>query len=296
MVTKKLLVFSILTLFLVGLVSAGMFDWITGKATSQNTAANVQIGNTAPIIYFVEDKGTIAPTEEGTTSINFHFYANDSDGNTNLNDSTAKLQVNLTGEETRYNYSCVKVNDIGSYGANYSCIINMWYFDQNGDWTVNATIKDVNDALATNTSQIFSYDELTAFIMTPTSLNWTGLSISDIDVPADNHPIVMNNTGNDETDVNVTGINLPGVVDDTKIIYAENFTANNLSASDGTGLSNATTVQIINAYLDRGNNSLNLNNSASGQEQLYFYLEAMNSDLIAQNYSTSQSQPWEVSI
>ncbi len=294
MVTKKILVFSILSLCLISLVSAGLFGSFTGKATSQNTDANVEIGNTAPIIYYVEDVGTITPTEDGTTSVEFHFYANDSDGNTNLNDSSAKLQVNLTGETTRYNYSCVAVNDIGSYGRNYSCTIEMWYFDNNGDWTVNATINDINGALATNTSQILAYDELTAFVMDPTSLNWTGLSIDNIDVPADNHPILMNNTGNDEKDVNVTGINLPGVVDNTKIIYAENFTANNISASDGTGLNNATSVQIVNAYLNRGNYSIN--NNVTGQEQLYFYIEALNSDLISQNYSTSGSQPWEVSI
>ncbi len=293
MVTKKILVFSILTLCLIGLVSAGMFDWITGKATSQTTGANVELGNTAPTIYYVEDVGDINGFPSSSTTVNFTFLVNDSDGWENINVSSASLVVNRSGE-TRSNLSCVSLGNIGDFTLNVSCNVDMWYFDIPGNWSINASIKDINGALATNTSQTFKYNLLTGFVMSPNNLNWTGLSVDSIDVPANNHPILMNNTGNSARDVNVTGINLPGVVDDTKIIYAENFTANNISASDGTGLVNATAIQISNVYLTRGNHSINDN--VTGQEQIYFYLEALNSDLISQNYSTSESQSWEVSI
>lgn len=296
---KNLILVFVFALVLVSIsvVSAGLFDWLTGtgKATSQSTAAQVTIGNTAPVIYWVSSLSSQSVTEDNSKAITFYFAANDSDGVANLDDSSARGQFNKSGETTRYNLSCTHVADLNAWAANYSCTIDMWYFDDDGTWTINGTISDLNGASDTNSSNTFSLNELTAFVMDPNALNWTGLSVTDVDVGAGNDPITLNNTGNDESlSVNVTALDLVGNSDSSKVIYSENLSTNVNDASDGDLLSNNTAVTVTSATLNRGNHSVN--DGSTGQEQLYFYLEAMNADLTSQSYSTSTHGSWTVEV
>jgi len=157
-------ILTILVLLFIPITSANIFsnifDKITGYATSDTAVVNVTIGNSIPTIPFVQAISSKNPTDDSTTSITFNFTATDTDGDGNLNDSTATAYFQRTGESTRSNTSCVQIYPAAGNSKNYTCTIDMWYYDQNGAWTVNATIKDINDAYVENASTTFTYNLL----------------------------------------------------------------------------------------------------------------------------------------
>ncbi|GAJ20229.1 unnamed protein product, partial [marine sediment metagenome] len=72
-------------------------------------------------------------------STTFNFTATDTDGYDNINVSTAQARFQRVDETTRLNLSCVNWSQSGD-NVNFTCTINMWYFDGYGDWTINVTI------------------------------------------------------------------------------------------------------------------------------------------------------------
>ena len=61
-------------------------------------------------------------------------------------------------------------------------------------------------------------------------------------------------------------------------------------------MSNATSVNVTSAILERGNNSLNNLNSTSGQEETFFCVTALNPTLSAQSYSSAAYGAWTIVI
>ncbi|MBU2562491.1 MAG: hypothetical protein KKF68_02415, partial [Nanoarchaeota archaeon] len=57
-----------------------------------------------------------------------------------------------------------------------------------------------------------------------------------------------------------------------------------------------TSLNVTSAILQRGNNSLDYNNATSGQEQLFFCVTGVNSDLSAQSYSSVALGAWTIEI
>ena len=254
--------------------------------------------NNAPTIPIVYGNVSYFPTEASTTSITFNFTAEDSDGVADLNDATAAAYFQRTGETTRSNTSCVAGATVGDQ-KNYSCTIDMWYFDEAGDWTINVTIQDDSGANAENSSTTFSYQLLTAMVISPSALTWPSpINLSDTDIGSSNDPVTINNTGNDEAlSINTTAFNLRGETTITEFIFANNFTISNVTEGcSGTTLANATSTNITSTILFRGNNSLNFGNSTSGQEQLFFCLKGVPQDISAQSYSSAAYGAWEIRI
>ena len=290
-------------IILATLVSAGLFDWIkkpriTGEATTANTALNITVGNTVPTITVVNAIAAQDPTIGATTSITFNFTATDTDGASNINLSTAQAFFNKTGESTRSNSSCINTSIGVGNNINFTCTINMQYFDLNGAWTINTTIKDNSAAYAENSSTTFTYNLLTAMVMAPTSLSWQQLATTDTNVGSNNDPIVVNNSGNDiDLNVNVTSYNLRGETTLTEFIYANNFTIENASQGcSGTAMVNASSINITSALLQRGNNSINYANATSGQEEVFFCLKGLPGGISQQSYSSSAYGSWIVAV
>jgi len=169
----------------------------------------------------------------------------------------------------------------------------MYYFDDAGNWTINASIKDINGALGTNTSTNFTYTVGTAMVMTPSALTWPEVGLTDTDTGSNNDPILVNNTGNDESlTINVTALNLEGEVTNDEYIYANNFSIGVSSEGcSGTLMDNDTSTEVGSATLDNGNNS-----AGSGQEQLYVCLKGVPQDITSQSYSSSTYGAWTVEI
>jgi len=295
----------IISLLAVPIVFAGFSDFwnkITGWATSEQTSVSITVGNQVPVVKYVS---LITPksVSAGTVAyISFTFNATDADGAANLNNSAARASFNLTGETTRTNTSCSFLAESGNT-RQYNCTIGMWYWDGAGDWTINASIRDINDAHAENSSTTFTLQETTAMVMSPTALTWPSINIIDTNKTSENDPIVINNTANKNiTDghVNVTAIDLQGADILSDFIYANNFTVDIDTGDscsgeaclecDGTVMVNNTATGITGATILKGNNS-----AGDGQESLYFCLNGMLQTISAQTYSTTLGQ-WTIAV
>ena len=280
---------------IIPIASANIFSdfWgqITGKATSEPASLTITVGNNAPTIPFVEAITAKDPAELSARSITFYFTAEDSDGAANLDDATAKAYFQKAGEPTRSNESCEAGSTSGNQ-KNYSCTIDMWYFDEPGSWTINVTIEDINGAHGENSSTTFTYNPYYGMEMSPTALTWPEVGLSATDTGSNNDPILVNNTGNAILEINITGYNLQGVTTLSEYIYANNFTVDNVtSGCSGTAMQNDTSLKVASASLGRGNLSL-----GDGQETLYFCLKGLPQEISSQEYSTSGTNNWVVEI
>jgi DNA-directed RNA polymerase specialized sigma24 family protein len=254
--------------------------------------------NSAPTIGEVEAISAQNPTESTTKSITFNFTATDTDGAADIDISSAEAYFNKTGETTRSNTSCVNVSAGVGNNINFTCTVNMWYYDANGAWTINVSVKDSSNEYAENSSTTFTYNLLTAMTMSPTALTWPTIFAGQTNIGSNADPITINNTGNDvDLNVNLTSYNLRGEITTSDFIYATNFTVQNEpEGCSGTQMSNATSINVTSAILQRGNNSLNYNNATSGQEQLYFCITGLPSGISPQPYSSSAYGSWEIKV
>lgn len=294
-------------LFLVGILvlssfaSAGFFDWvgnITGHATSETTTLTITVGNNAPTITQIQSLSAQTPSESSTKKITLNFNVTDLDGVSNINASTVAAQFERSGEATRTNASCVLVTEHNFTTAEYSCSIDMWYFDGSGAWTINVSAKDINDAEARNTSTSFTYNQLTSMVMSPTSTTWGVLSLTDTNVGSNNDPVVINNTGNDmNLSIEVLGHDLQGLVNTDDYIYASNFSIDVVTEGClGTTMADNVSTAVANAALNKGNNTINNGDDTSGQEELFFCLKGLPDGITAQEYSSNATGPWMVQI
>ena len=174
----------------------------------------------------------------------------------------------------------------------------MWYFDENGAWTINVTIQDDSAEYAENSSTTFTYNSLPGMKMSPTSLTWQEVLIGQTNRGSQNDPIVVNNTGNTEPlNINVTSYNLRGEIVTTDFILAGNFSIENASQGcTGTQMVNATSINITSAILYRGNHSLNYDNATSGQELIFFCITEVPSGISQQSYSSAGYGAWIIDL
>ncbi len=302
MVVKRSSLFLVGILVLSSFASAGLFDWfgnITGKATSDTTAMNITVGNNAPTISNVAFVSAQTPTESGTKTVTVVFNVTDADGVENINDTGSAAQFDRAGEPSRYNATCVWVADYaGADTAEYSCTIDMWYYDYAGDWTINVSGTDINGAGARDTGDLFTYNLFTGMVMSPTAMGWPALGVANTDIGSNSDPIVLNNTGNDNAlSINVTGRDLQGETATSEYIYAGNFTVDSATEGcSGVAMDDSVSTNITSAILERGNNSINAGDDTSGQEELFFCLKELPQAISAQSYSTSGTGPWTIQI
>jgi len=286
----------LLGVFMISFVNAGFVDWfnnVTGRAIFNTTSLNLTIGNTAPTLTFVTAVVATDPLEDTVRTFIINFTATDDDGASDLD--VAQMNVTSSGESPRFNSSCATLGAVFGNSQNYTCKIQLYYFDANAAWTVNASINDSGNSVVRNDTTSFTFNLLTAMKMGPTALTWPPLTITSTNLGSNADPIIINNTGNDViTNITVTAIDLTGEITSSEYIYANNFTVNVVDASDNTTMVNATAIQIGFANFTRGNYSVN--DGATAQEELYFYLEALNSDLSSQSYSSAAGGQWTVTV
>jgi len=163
-------------ILLCSFVSAGFFDFIdgiTGRASSQPTNVSVSVaGTTKAQITFVSSIPNIDANESSYRVVEFNVHMYDADGVNDLNDTSVFANFTREGEAVRETNSyCSLENDVDANTANYSCSINMWYWDENGDWNVSIRGKDLgNGSEVYNTSTTFQYNLLSAMVISPFAL------------------------------------------------------------------------------------------------------------------------------
>ena len=294
-IKKSAVVFGLAILFLVPFASAGFFDFMTGKLSAQDEQVNISVGNTAPQIIYVE--GTNAnPTEESSKDVTFSVNVYDHDLKEDINTSSVTATFSKGG--TTRSTTCNTPATVNANTLSFSCTITMWYWDAAAsDWTVSVSAKDLSGVEATNNTQTFTYNSLTAFKMSPTLLTWSEILPSATNQKSNNDPTVLNNTGNyvvSAGNIKINATDLAGEIVDTKIIYGSNFTVSKTLDSEcsGDALSSSAYVGVTGADLGTGN----LSAGGVAQQNVYYCIPKVPPTVTKQAYSTTKNGAWTVKI
>ncbi len=293
----------ILILLLIPLASAGFFGWfketITGKASSQPTNLSIAVSGTSPAQVTFVDNHTltaITPNEfPSETEIKFNVTVRDPDGVADIN-TTATI-VNISIESAvRRNLSCVYLGVVDAYSANFSCTVNMQYWDRNSDnWTIVAAAKDLGaGTYQYNNSMRFRYGLTKAMVISPSALTWATVTPGQTNRDSSNDPTVVNNTGNYNGTIQITAIDLGGESNGAQTIPANNFTINRTGATECAAVENRMVNNSATTVLGTKSNPGNLSAGAgAGQENLYYCIPLV-PQISSQTYSTLKGGSWTI--
>ena len=282
---------------------------ITGLAIEQQYTLNITVGNQAPTIPSINvsvfSPATPTVILNDKRSVSFTFVACDPDGNSDIDQGFA----NLTGSNDTNNYfdanlTCEATAWTNTTCNQFNCSFDMWYFYKSGEWNVSINVTDGTD-WAYNNGSNFNYASTTGIVIGPSSITWTGLSLDSRNQTSGDDPITINNTGNYNislSKVNVTAYNLRGEETQTEEIPAANMTVDIETTGDPplecdeNFMVNATSTDITNSMLPRGNHTAN--DGSTGQEQLYFCINHVPpiTMISAQSYSTQNSLQWKIGV
>ena len=280
-------------------------------ATVSNTVTIVgAAGNSAPVVEAIyADNGPTIPAqsviENGASELLVSFTVTDVDGTSDINDATANLSIVRTvgpsgAHNESLNTSCFAESDIDSDTANFTCSVDIQYWFTADEWNITAGIADTSSEYSTNTSN-FTLQETTAIAISITNLAFPELVIGATNQTANNDPIVINNTANDNIEVDnvrVTGIDLIGEETTTETLGVGNFTVDvdtggspAAECTAATELVNNTATGITGSHLAAGNRT-----AGFGTEDLYVCLTEVPFGLGAQMYSTLNGTSWTISV
>ncbi|MCX6751026.1 MAG: hypothetical protein NTZ83_06210, partial [Candidatus Pacearchaeota archaeon] len=170
--------------------------------------------------------------------------------------------------------------------------VTMWWWDAPGTWTINASIDDLDGNHAFNSSTTFAVGSTTGFLANSSVVNWPSINPGATNVEALT-PMLLNNTGNEEINVEVNATNLTGDINPSYVLGASNFSVHTAPGCGGTQMFWYSYTTVAEAVIPRGNYSIN---DGTAQETIYFCLEESNANLIAQAYSTAQQGAWTIRI
>jgi len=270
-----------------------------------NATINITAGasNVAPQIISTSIAGAVDLNEgPAFTTVVVNFTVEDGDGAADLDSSTAAVNITRSGEANRLNQSCSLVESSGIQ-ANYTCSVSFAWFDDDGFWNISASIQDNAAEQAVNDTTTLTVNPLTAFTASPSALTFAELAIGSVNQTANNDPIILNNTGNQDIadgSIDINATHLYGETDNSKGLYSGNFSIGTSTGSNvecAASLMNATSgsfAVVSGAILPRGN--FTINDGSTGQEQLYACLTVVGTELSQQAYSTAQEGAWTIRI
>ncbi len=308
-----LILMVLLTIVISSTASAGILDWfkqtITGRAsTTQPTNVSISVVGVNPVTIDVwnETLGAAAttPTEYSSVTIDINITVTDPDGYADINDSSvaAYLINDTSAVAIRGNDTCAYVSQYTTNSKNYTCSIDMWYWDITEAWIINISANDLgNTTYISNETNTLFYSQLQAIQIAPLALTWPSVAPGNDNQSSNNDPTLINNTGNYNVtsgNFKITGINLYGP--SGGFIDVGNFSVNITSATEcdpnSTLLSNGSAQAIEGGVLDFGN----LSDTANGvaQTNIYYCLVKVPDTVISEAYSTETagSDAWIISI
>jgi hypothetical protein len=223
---------------------------LVSAATSGTFTTSATVTNDPPTAA-VDTGQSATPTAAGSRVIYIMFNASDPNGNSDLNDATASVTLNKSGETNRSSSSCTVDSNPSTTTTRYNCSVTIYYWDASGTWTINAAVKDSTSSTATATATM-SMSTLDAISIVRASTSFSGAAgTSDIAASPQQQ---VNNTGNqDYTTVQLTGFSFAS---GANTIGVGNVTMN-VSNSGGVGqtLVNNSAVTLTGGSISKGNNS-----------------------------------------
>ena len=274
--------------------------------------SQLNITNTGPQITNVSINSAWSVTVDGNTSTFFSFSVVDDDNYTDIDVTNILANFSRGGETTRYNNTdldggCKQSGSFGIYIANYTCTINLVFYDGAGDWNVSLMLNDKSLNYTMNNTATFNLAETTSFSLSDASFTFPGAApnvynITTLDA------IYMNNTGNDDINasgINITAVDIYGDTDGIKFIPAANFTISTSSDADKVQCGLSTAFMLGNKSISettQTNSTLILGASLTAavkpnnEETLFLCLLHTPSDLTSQTYSTNAEEDWSIII
>ncbi len=262
--------------------------------------------NYSPQITTVNNPGSINLNEgPSPTNVSINITVRDTDGVSDLNLTTISMIAFKSGESNRNYVNCSVTSAVG-IETNYSCRIEMWWFDLDGVWNLNVSINDSQNNKAVNNSLSITVNSLTSFVMSPLNMTFDTLNAGGNNYTATNDPITLNNTGNQNITSGMISVNATHLIGETNPslrIFAGNFSVGLQSGSlEECNYHNSVTstrmnqtygsyTNIQNSLLPSGNYTIN---DGRAQEQLYMCLLHVGSELTNQAYSTNFT--WTIKI
>jgi len=236
------------------------FSQVTSGATNATFSVFLILGNNNPTITWIQSGISETPNIGTNKTIWISFNATDPDGFQNLNNNSAKIYLNLTGEQSRYNTSCIAVRTNSVNTTQFNCSITIWYYDRSANWTINASIYDISSSFANDTGTTMTIGELTAVALDRPEIGFPSVNLGQVNAPA-NFPIEIDNLGNTNiSTVNLTAYDLNKT---SEIIDANRFKANFTHNATLHPLINKTNVWLQNASVPRDLPSFAQNESLS---------------------------------
>jgi hypothetical protein len=301
----------ILFLSLVVIFYPNLGDWITETITGRATATtdlNISIGTggNSPQVVRIFDSGDITLNEgPSSTNISINFSVIDTEGDENLNDTAAQVFLNRTGQAERLNHTCDRIEASGNY-TNYTCVVSIFWFDDDGPWSINANISDLASNTATNGTTTFSINTLTGFQLGPANVGFSNIAAGAVNTSADDN-LTLNNTGNQviaDGSIKINSTNFVGEKTNTEKIYTGNITASNNSGSSAECDFPETATQmnesagsvyqaVSGANLSFGNYTAN---DDTAREIIFICITQTGGELSQQSYSTLSEGAWTVQI
>ena len=316
-ILKVFLFLLLIMVLIIPIISADVFGWMKKTITGRDTApvsVNISIGRPEIRQVYNSSITTANGLSQGPlyTSLEINFSAYLSAGIANLNWSTATINAtNATGTGIRQNSSCYKFeNDSAGNNANFTCNVTMWWWDNTGTWGIVAYIRDNSSNIGTNSSNTtFSVGSTTAIDASPAALAWPGVSPGATNQTSSNDPMLINNTGNQRIgftlgNISINATNLRGETNNALALWAGNFSVGltetpvavecNTAGGTANAMNRSQYVNISSAILPEGNYTVNDNTTA--QEQLFFCLKVIGSELTNQFYSTANESTWTLKV
>jgi len=299
METKSVVFVIIAVVVLAGLVYVFGFSGV--MLAPQNVSVTV---SGVDAVSFVVSEGTngtfgagILGDQGASKPIDFVVTMIDPNGEHELDDSSVSADFYFNGVVRETPAACIYIPaEDTTTSHNYSCVIDMWYFDEVGIWTVNVTGRDTgNGTWMYDTGTNFQYLPLNSieFAEGTGNLDFGSIVPGATDVAETGNPTKINNTGNYEGALEVVGIDLRESIGQP-VVYT--FSVANFSVDDitdgcsGLALTDQSPAQVT-ASIARGNLS-----AGQGQTDIYYCIPSVPGNLPAQTYSTEQVTSWEVQI
>ena len=234
----------------------------TGQDCSVGTS--LIVGNSAPIITWVNSSITITLTAESSKSVNVLFNVTDLNGYADVNDSTAQCIGNKSGESSRTSTSCSAQDQSGN-DLRYNCTVSFEYYDAAAsDWIWNCSVSDNYPASVYNDTATFTINDLNYVDINETTLSWSSVTPNTDDEEA-NAPINLDNGGN--KDYGSATVTAQNATNGSNVIPATDF-----SLDENPGATTTQTYMADNSSVAI-TSWFTLSHGSGASEDLYAYVD-----------------------
>jgi len=296
--------------------SVNVTDAAGAYSDTISSIINVSIRNSLPAIGNVtlDMADSVSIIESGNKTLLFSFVMTDADNTSDINNFSGVANISRGGETTRHNDTfeyandggCFANNKIGENSMNFSCSIQIVFYDGAGEWNISVRANDTH-SFVQNITKTFTLIETTSIAIDVNTFAFPLVVPNNYNITSTTS-ILVNNTGNDDLTATGETLNISAITltpaSGTTFIPASNFSMGTVySNSDECDTSLVTTTTRFTNTTDAAGYSnftgalvgTTLPAQATGNtESLELCLIHAPSNLVSTTYSTANSGAWTI--